>query len=236
MSEGDIGQVSADGQWYWDGQKWLSTTSPDGKFRWTGTAWVAAGARPAPSTAAVVTTRTNPWLVGGIGRAVALIAVVSMIAAAGAGVGSNRQSNSAQLQSHQQSPVASVGGPNVSTVQSSPTPSNVASPSPSPAHVASPSPKPSLKPSAKPSPKPVVQPKPSTCGAPANPWGYNFCGGSLINSPATAFCSYFNCIPSFWKSTNGYVVQCVDGTYSHSGGRSGACSYHGGVRRALYKP
>lgn len=28
--------------------------------------------------------------------------------------------------------------------------------------------------------------------------------------------------------TNGYVIQCVDGEWSHSGGVSGACSYHGG--------
>jgi hypothetical protein len=30
------------------------------------------------------------------------------------------------------------------------------------------------------------------------------------------------------------VDECHDGTYSHSGGRSGACSYHGGELRPLY--
>jgi hypothetical protein len=75
----------------------------------------------------------------------------------------------------------------------------------------------------------------STCGAPSNPWGYNFCGrGSYISSPPSSFCSYFDCIPSFWESTNGYVMQCDDGMYSHSGGRSGSCSHHGGNNRALY--
>jgi hypothetical protein len=44
----------------------------------------------------------------------------------------------------------------------------------------------------------------------------------------------FDCIPSFWDSTNGFVMQCSDGLYSHSGGRSGSCSHHGGNRRALY--
>ena len=44
----------------------------------------------------------------------------------------------------------------------------------------------------------------------------------------------FDCIPSFWDSTNGYVVQCVDGTFSHSGGRQGVCSYHHGYRRTLF--
>jgi hypothetical protein len=56
----------------------------------------------------------------------------------------------------------------------------------------------------------------------------------VIYSPPTNFCDYFNCIPSFWNSTNGYVEECVDGTYSHSGGRSGACSHHGGELRPLY--
>jgi hypothetical protein len=79
-------------------------------------------------------------------------------------------------------------------------------------------------------------PKPaSTCGAPANSWGYNFClRGGFIHDPASGFCDVFDCIPSFWDSTNGYVMQCADGLYSHSGGRSGSCSHHGGNRRALY--
>jgi hypothetical protein len=71
------------------------------------------------------------------------------------------------------------------------------------------------------------------CGAPTNPWGYNFCGGSPVTSPASDFCNYFNCIPSFWESTLGYVDECNDGTYSHSGGRSGACSYHDGEMRPV---
>lgn len=61
--------------------------------------------------------------------------------------------------------------------------------------------------------------------APPNPWGYTFDGGSLIFSPPSNFCDYFNCIASFWNGT-GYVVQCVDGTFSLSGGRSGVCSSH----------
>jgi hypothetical protein len=112
-----------------------------------------------------------------------------------------------------------------------PTPSPTQDPSPTPAST------PSHKPAPPPSPKPPPPPPPpptNTCGAPSNPWGYNFCGGSLIYSPPSNFCSYFNCIPSFWKSTAGYVDECHDGTYSHSGGRSGACSYHGGELRPLY--
>jgi hypothetical protein len=81
-------------------------------------------------------------------------------------------------------------------------------------------------------------PKPGdNCGAPANPWGYNFCdyySGNTITNPPTNFCNYFSCIASFWTQTNGYVVECNDTKYSHSGGVSGACSSHGGVWRALW--
>ncbi len=85
-------------------------------------------------------------------------------------------------------------------------------------------------------PTPPPPPPPATChtDAPANPWGYDFCSGNLVTAPPGNFCSYFACIASFWSFTNGYVDQCNDGKYSHSGGRSGACSSHGGERRPLY--
>ena len=74
----------------------------------------------------------------------------------------------------------------------------------------------------------------SLCGAPANPYGYNFCGrGSLIRNPASDVCAYFDCIPNFDNGT-GYMVECHDAMYSMSGGRQGACSYHHGVRRPVY--
>ncbi len=80
-------------------------------------------------------------------------------------------------------------------------------------------------------------PKPGdNCGAPSNPWGYNFCdyyGGNTISNPPSNFCSYFSCIASFWSFTNGYVAECNDTKYSHSGGVSGACSSHGGEWRPL---
>jgi hypothetical protein len=75
----------------------------------------------------------------------------------------------------------------------------------------------------------------STCGAAANPWGYTFCGGSFISAPPSNFCSYFSCIASFAGGA-GYVMQCGDGMFSKSGGRSGSCSGHGGNSRALYAP
>ena len=42
------------------------------------------------------------------------------------------------------------------------------------------------------------------------------------------FCVTHTCIGDF-SSGHGSIVQCSDGTWSHSGGVQGACSYHGGV-------
>lgn len=41
-------RLSDDGQWWWDGERWVPTLSPDGRFRWDGQAWrpVEAGAAP----------------------------------------------------------------------------------------------------------------------------------------------------------------------------------------------
>lgn len=78
---------------------------------------------------------------------------------------------------------------------------------------------------------------PHVCGSPLNPWCFSLTGGSsLIYNAPSGFCGYFDCISSFWESTNGYVIQCVDGEFSHSGGVQGSCSYHGGNARPLYRP
>jgi hypothetical protein len=52
--------------------------------------------------------------------------------------------------------------------------------------------------------------------------GASACGGS-----SGGFCSTHTCIANF-NNGNGYIVQCEDGEWSHSGGEPGACSYHGG--------
>jgi len=72
-----------------------------------------------------------------------------------------------------------------------------------------------------------------TCGAPANPDGYTYCGGPKIYSPNSNVCQYFNCIDNF-SNGKGYMEECKDGMVSMSGGRSGACSYHGGEERPVY--
>ncbi len=90
-------------------------------------------------------------------------------------------------------------------------------------------------PSPSPAPLSAAPAAVNLCGAPANPWSYTFCGGNLIYSPDPGFCSYFLCISSFPNGT-GYVVQCVDGKFSKSGGHTGVCSQHGGFKRNLYSP
>ena len=51
--------------------------------------------------------------------------------------------------------------------------------------------------------------------------------GSYSHAGDEAFCNGHTCIGDF-EGEDGYVVRCADGTYSHAGGVSGACSHHGG--------
>ena len=59
---------------------------------------------------------------------------------------------------------------------------------------------------------------PSPSGSPTSSSGDN-----------ASFCTTHRCIPSFSDGT-GTIVQCADGEWSHSGGRPGVCSRHGGPR------
>jgi hypothetical protein len=56
---------------------------------------------------------------------------------------------------------------------------------------------------------------------------------SSTASGETDFCSTHACIDNFDNGV-GYIVQCADGMWSQSGGRSGACSYHGGETSNTY--
>jgi hypothetical protein len=99
-----------------------------------------------------------------------------------------------------------------------------------PATTAAPLPPPPPATTAAPPPPPA-----DTCGAPANPDGLNFCGrGHLVANPPADTCDYFNCIANF-NNGHGYMEECNDGTYSMSGGRRGACSYHQGEERPVYQ-
>ena len=54
MGEGDVGQVSADGKWFWDGKQWASTLSSDGKWRWDGRLHLEHDNQPGETKAAEV--------------------------------------------------------------------------------------------------------------------------------------------------------------------------------------
>lgn len=74
------------------------------------------------------------------------------------------------------------------------------------------------------------------CGAPPNPYGYNYCGaGATETSPPADICQYFSCIPNFDNGT-GYMEECRDGVVSMSGGLRGACSHHGGEQVSVEGP
>jgi hypothetical protein len=119
-----------------------------------------------------------------------------------------------------------VGAPVPQTTTPSAKPTPAAKPTPT---------KPKASPTThKPSPTPTKKPTVDLCGAPKNPWNYTFCGGSTITNPPSDFCSYFECIDNF-PNGKGYVIQCQDGMFSKSGGRSGSCSHHGGNRQTLFK-
>lgn len=123
-------------------------------------------------------------------------------------------------------------GASAAVVSATTTPAPTITPTPTPTPAPTPPPAP-VVPKATAPPPPPPAPAFNYCGAPANPWHYNFCGGNVIYAVPADFCGYFPCIKNFWKSANGYAEECVDGMYSHSGGRQGACSYHSGELRAL---
>lgn len=70
---------------------------------------------------------------------------------------------------------------------------------------------------------------PSDSGDPCDPNSVSYDPSSCYD-PGTgggSFCDSHTCIDNFDEGT-GYIVQCNDGEWSQSGGRPGACSYHGG--------
>ncbi|WFE96557.1 hypothetical protein [Micromonospora sp. WMMD987] len=77
---------------------------------------------------------------------------------------------------------------------------------------------------------PVVRER--RCGAPANPMGYDYCGGERIRRPDHRVCDWFDCVPEFWAG-RGYLVLCRDGSVSLTGGRPKPCAGHDGVRRTV---
>jgi hypothetical protein len=182
----------------------------------------------------------NVALVTGLVVALSTCAV-SLANAPAPASSSQRPSGSGPVAAQPASPTAEPTATSPPTSAPTPTPAATEAPTPTstpPAATAAPAPVATRAPAPPPTVRPpptAAPPPPPACraAAPSNPWGYDFCPGSVITNVPSSACSYFNCIKSFWNQTNGYLEECSDGTYSHSGGRSGACSSHGGEWRAV---
>ena len=80
-----------------------------------------------------------------------------------------------------------------------------------------------------PPPTETSTPEPSPSEGTHEPAGEEDEVGSASHAGDTKFCEEKTCIGSF-TSEEGTVVECSDGSYSHAGGISGACSHHGGEK------
>ncbi len=152
------GQLSPDGQWFWDGQKWISTLSPDGQFRWDGTQWTKSSPPAVPPTLNAF--RKIPGLRTGTAWKLAVggFAGLLLIAAISNGVAQPPSTSAG----HQAAQVLPSATPSAESQPASP--SATASPSPSPLASPSPTPPPAPVAAATAAPAPVVAP------APQNPY------------------------------------------------------------------
>lgn len=149
-----------------------------------------------------------------------------LVGCAGTSAGTNADTpvRSPVAQGPSATPSSPGGQPSATTQPASASP---AAPSSQSAEPAAPTTKPPTK-------APTKAPTKNLCGAPPNPYGYNFCGGATISNPPGDICDYLDCIDNFWNG-KGYIEQCQDGMFGKSGGIQGSCSHHGGNRRPLNK-
>ncbi|MBA2677715.1 MAG: hypothetical protein H0U76_04870 [Ktedonobacteraceae bacterium] len=126
--------------------------------------------------------------------------------------------------------------PTAKAIAVKPTPTPIPpTPTPRPTPIPQPTQAPAPQPTQAPAPQPTQAP--ATTGVNGNPWGYDFnSSGTILTAPNAEFCNgkYFRCVTTFWTKTSGYVVQCNNGLFSHSGGVRSACSHDGGEGQALY--
>ncbi len=159
----------------------------------------------------------------GIGCASLLLVLSLCICSAAAAASGNHQTSVSTSQ-----PTSVVTHAAVVTA-TLPKPSPTLKPTPTPTKAIA------VHPTSTPKPQPTQRPTPTHCvGVNSNPWCYDFNPGNKIYSPPSSFCSYFQCVSTFWTATRGYVAECANGSYTHSAGVSGACSRDGGVSRTLY--
>ncbi|WP_130332268.1 hypothetical protein [Micromonospora kangleipakensis] len=116
--------------------------------------------------------------------------------------------------------------PDVSTGAPAPGPVDLGAPRPLPTRgLIDPAPAPTGSPG-----KPMPADR---CGAPENPYGYNYCGGSLVRDPAPGVCSWFVCVDGFWQG-RGYLTVCEDGRVGMVGGTTGTCPERAGRKEPVY--
>lgn len=138
------GHVSPDGQWYWDGQQWVTALSPDGRWRWDGARWAAASA-PKVHQSSPSVFRQIPGLRTGAAWKLAVAGFVGLIL-----VGA--------ISAALTPPDTTSTGRQVAQAQALAT-ASIDSRPPSPSHTFAPSP--SASPSQLPSPTPTPIPSPS---------------------------------------------------------------------------
>jgi hypothetical protein len=133
------------------------------------------------------------------------------------------------------------------TMQATATPTPGPQPSPTPQQAVQPTQAPIVQPTQ----APIVQPTPTTppvvsqtptqpltpqpTQPPAVTYNTDPNGGQRVYNPPVNFCTTHACVSTFWTDKSGYVVECGNGKYSHSGGVSGACSRDGKVAATLYQ-
>ncbi|TME20581.1 MAG: hypothetical protein E6I70_01105 [Chloroflexi bacterium] len=226
--------LSPDGKWWWDGAQWVPVTPgsplPAGNRRAKVPTVVAIIALVLCFPVGAVTVWFTSWSTRAKAAttavAFALLTVFTVAAATAPKTPSQDGTRTAVAASRPSPSPSAAPTPTKAASASSPTPTAAPSPTPTSA--------PTARATAAPTAPPTAPPVANTCGAPANPWGYNFCGrGGQITQPPGDFCGYFNCIASFWNG-RGFVMECQDATYSKSGGIQGSCSHHGGNLRELY--
>ena len=190
------GQISPDGQWFWDGQKWLTTLSPDGQSRWDGRNWVAAGAPPLRKPQAGGF-RSVPGFRTGAAWKVPVVAVGFLLLLAGINSAVPQPASQGVAQAPQSTSTPAV-------TQSAASPSVVAqSPSPSPSRPASATPLPSPSAAATQAPAPAPVPPPAPAPAPVqDPY-----------AAATAAGASAVCADGTWSYS-----KTRSGTCSHHGG------------------
>ncbi|HET6871034.1 MAG TPA: hypothetical protein VFH80_34300 [Solirubrobacteraceae bacterium] len=77
-------------------------------------------------------------------------------------------------------------------------------------------------------------PPPPTTSPSTNPSPAVEGPGSYSHTTDSQFCATHVCIANF-PNGRGYIVQCTDGEWSHSGGLQGACSDHGGESQSALR-